>query len=140
MAKIVGRKPGAPKTGGKNWEKGQSGNPAGGQGIPMPNKLYKTLGVMEFKEIVALTFIAKRSELERVIADEDEPEIRRAVANVLLKASQEGDMRSIDLLLNRVIGKPKEVLEITGDKPSVLVMRDGTEVAFTYKRAQPREE
>lgn len=98
------RKPPTPDP--KNlWKPGQSGNPSG-----RPKKLLTRDHVEHhFSTMAALS----TSELEILCKDPKEPALRVMIARVIIEAIKAGDYSRLNFLLDRSIGKVKDVAEIT---------------------------
>ena len=85
------------------WRKGQSGNPAG---KPKGTLHFKTLFLRAIEEIGAQTSSGEKIKWDAVI-------VRK-----LLKMASDGNIRAIEVILDRVDGKPAQSLDVTtqGDK------------------------
>lgn len=58
--------------------------------------------------------IKSSAELERIARDKAEPGIVSALAYSILKVHETGNFEKIDKVLNRIIGRPKDTLQIIG--------------------------
>lgn len=110
------------KTGGRNWKKGesgskehawkkgQSGNPGGSkeQKMPLPNLLFKTLGTIEYRDIITQLFFSTRTDVEAAKDDEALPLINRTVAKVMLRAYEQACHATLEGLIARVIGRLRD--------------------------------
>lgn len=104
------------------WAKGQSGNP---HGQPPHRELQaiRRLTRDQVAEIGSMLVRGEIDELKKVRDNERESALRRTLAKAVIKAFDEGDMVKLELILVRVIGKPKDDVEITHvSGPKVLVM------------------
>ena len=112
MARLV-----AGKNGGKvmQWEKGESGNPKG-----RPKKLVPSLKIEGYKlaeindtiqSIISMTL----DELKMVWDNPKSTILEKTVAGALRKSLEKGNLESVETLINRVYGKPKEKLDVTSD-------------------------
>lgn len=99
---------GKPKTGGRNWKPGQSGNPAGAQPVPVEVKLIKLLSWKELALACSVLLYADQDEIERINADRKEPKLHRIIASALERAHVDGNFFALNQILDRVIGKVKE--------------------------------
>lgn len=90
---------------------GQSGNPSGRP--KLPDEL-KDATPLEIKLLIWRLWKLKRDELQAFISNPDTPAGQLHVASVLAKGIKEGDPVRLDYLLNRLIGKVKEVVELNG--------------------------
>jgi hypothetical protein len=118
----------SPKT---RFKKGQSGNKAGRTPIDPAVREIKKLTSEDLKALLALLFNATDDQLIQILRDENEPTLKKIVATALAKARKSGDMRQIDLILNRAVGKVKEEVDLMLTKPSILQRRNGDEVEFS---------
>lgn len=122
------------KTGGRDFVKGQSGNPAGKKPLPLTlrdfAKAAKAEIIQEFKDLWSCT----EDELKEIIGivkekdiydgdyvdkfnrnrdtSNDVPAVRKFIARAILISIQTGDMHHIDRILDRVIGKVKEEVDV----------------------------
>lgn len=93
----------------KPWKPGVSGNPRGrprglGQDIRlMPRK--------EFLGIIDLLFWSPFNVVARIARSRSRPTLQVLIARALLHDSKHGSMDNLDRILNRVIGKPKQIIE-----------------------------
>jgi hypothetical protein len=112
MAKLI-----AGKNGGKvmQWEKGESGNPKG-----RPKKLVPSLKIEGYKlaeindtiqSIISMTV----DELKMVWDNPRSTILEKTVAGALRKSLEKGNLESVETLINRVYGKPKEKLDVTSN-------------------------
>lgn len=117
------------------WRPGQSGNPKG-PGKRLPEELYniKKFTKEQLEHICSALLYATEDELSAIGDDVEAPYIWRIMTKILKKSHDTGSMMQLDMVLNRLIGKVKERLEVDDLRPSVLVRRDGTEVIFTKQR------
>ena len=96
------------KTGGRDWIKGQSGNP---NGRPKISKEYRELMELN-REIVAEIFskymMLNIEELVKKKKDTSIPMIERMVISMMVSVEKKGDKQAFDFLLDRAIGKVKD--------------------------------
>jgi hypothetical protein len=98
------------------FKKGQpSPNPLGRKlQDPAMRKLAK-LTKEELVEVGSLILKGEIKNLKKLAVDTEATVLQRMVASVAVRIMGKGDMHALDLLLNRLIGKVKEEVEITGD-------------------------
>lgn len=100
---------------GKRFKKGESGNPKG-----RPKK-YTTLLVeqgyklSEVNDTIQNMLAMNIDELKDVFEAEDSTILEKTIANAMRISLKRGSLYSIDTLLTRVYGKPKETSQITSD-------------------------
>lgn len=116
------------KNGGKinRFTKGESGNPKG-RPRKMVSKLkmdgYKLTEINDTIQImVSMTF----EELKQVWDNPSATILEKTIAAALRKSLTDGELYSIETLLNRVYGKPKTGLDITSDGQPISINIDLT--------------
>lgn len=107
------------KTGGKNFEPGKSGNPAGRPTVPAELRSAKKAFKQHFDEVALELLTMPFSELKALASEEvalrDKTEsFRMAMARVLHKAIGMGDTSRLNFYLDRVIGSVKNQVELSG--------------------------
>lgn len=111
------------KTGGKDFAVGNNANPIGG-GAQDPNKrALRRMTQAQVAEVAATILSGTPEDLMRIVGDKDKgipPDptatpLKIWFARVALKGIGKGDMSSLDVLLNRTIGRVKEKIELTGE-------------------------
>lgn len=113
----MGPKPVPPKD--KQWKKGQSGNPLGGKLHSPEVKKLKNLTKQELIDIGNLIVkgdIKALSALRDAVKDGGEgvSVLSAWIASVAMRSIEAGDMHALDILLNRLIGKVKDDVSVTG--------------------------
>lgn len=102
------------------FKKGQSGNPLGGKLANPELRAIKRLTSIEVAEIGKLVISKNSAKLKAMIEDSaNNPESKHSalkiwIATVAYKGIKKGDAHALDILLNRLIGKVKDKIEITG--------------------------
>lgn len=109
MAELV---PG--KNGGKmkRWSKGESGNPAG-----RPRKMVSKMKMdgyklTEINDTIQSMVSMNLQELKGVWDNPNATILEKTIAGALRKSLEDGSLDSVETLLNRVYGKPKEKMEV----------------------------
>lgn len=99
------------KTGGRNFQKGVSGNPKGRP--PLPKELNEALRMTrkEFTELLVKYLAYSLEDLKKTQKAKETKALDRIVIAVIVNAIAKGDDRRLDFLMNRIIGKVKDVIE-----------------------------
>jgi hypothetical protein len=71
------------KTGGRNFPKGKSGNPAGRQKLPAEVKIIRKLTADAFIDMVEVLAYANQASIDALLIDTEAPHINRIVAQAL---------------------------------------------------------
>jgi hypothetical protein len=122
MAKIVEQEHGGAI---QVWEKGESGNPNG-----RPRKyvsLLKEHGykLSEINDTIQNMMAMDLEELKGVFENPKATILEKTVANAMKRSLEKGSLYSIETLLTRVYGKPREQMDINTDNKIEIVFVDG---------------
>jgi hypothetical protein len=95
------------------WQKGESGNPNG-----RPRKWISSLKEHGYKssevnDCILVMLSMDLEELAEVYKNPKATILEKTIANALKKSLEKGSLYSIDTLLNRSVGKPKESIDHT---------------------------
>jgi predicted transcriptional regulator len=109
----------------QNWDKGVSGNPNG-----RPRKyvsLLKEQGykLAEVNDCIQAIMSMDMQELKAVWDNPKATVLEKTIAGALRKSLEKGSLYSIDTLLTRVYGKPKETAHITNDGKIEVIFTKG---------------
>lgn len=107
------------------FQKGESGNPNG-----RPRKyvsLLKEQGykLSEINDTIQTMMAMDLEELKAVFENPKATILEKTVANAMKKSLEKGSLYSIETLLTRVYGKPKEQMDINTDNKIEIVFVDG---------------
>jgi len=96
-----------------NWEKGESGNPNG-----RPKKYVSALKEQGYKnseinDCILVMISMDLDELKDVWQNPRATILEKTIANALRKSLEKGSLYSIEVLLSRAVGKPKESIDHT---------------------------
>ena len=111
--------------GAKPFEPGESGNPNG-----RPRKyvtLLKEQGykLSEINDTIQVMMSMDMDELSDVYKNPKATVLEKTIANAMNKSLQKGSLYSLDTLLSRVYGKPKEQMDIQQDTKIEVVFVEG---------------
>lgn len=98
------------------YKPGQTGNPLGAS---IHNKKLNEVRLLTREELTSMASILLKSdvrELKRILDDDKQTILRMMLAAVAYKTITTGDIKGLDLFLDRIIGKPKEMTEIIVDR------------------------
>jgi hypothetical protein len=98
------------------FKKGQSGNPAGSSSLARDpeRQRIKRLVAGDLEEIGSLILCGNFDRLKEVVDDRGASVIQTAFARCFAKALQDADWRTVTSILDRVVGKAKETVELSG--------------------------
>jgi hypothetical protein len=96
-------------------EKGETGNPNG-----RPKKYVSSLkdvgySLSEVNECIQYMMAMTIDELQAVWQNPKATILEKTIANSMHKSMQKGSLYSVETLLSRVYGKPKETTEVQGE-------------------------
>lgn len=101
------------KTGGRNWVKGQSGNPSGGPTLPREIRDARALTKLEFERLANQYLYLTPEETAARLADPSTKNIDRVVTAIIGAAIEHGDEKRLNFLLDRLIGKVADKVDGT---------------------------
>lgn len=103
------------KTGGRDFVKGNKNTAGPGRpGLSTEEKALKKLTSSQFIQLVCKYFYMTRSELRATVSDDSISVLDWYIRNCIAKGIDRGDYGQLDSMLNRIIGKVKDKLEIDG--------------------------
>lgn len=103
------------KTGGSDIKKGEIRNPNGRPPTPDYLKAANKITKLKFQEILHKYCNHSLEELKLVYTRKTTTALDLVVIKILIEAIRRGDEKRLGFLLDRIIGKVKEEVEVTGD-------------------------
>lgn len=104
------------------FKKGQSGNPQGARLHNPEIRLIKRMTLDQVVEIGSLVLDGNVAELKRIARDEKESVLKVMLAAVAARTITKGDPEALDALLDRLIGKVPNPVQLSGQGGSPLQM------------------
>jgi hypothetical protein len=93
------------------WKPGQSGNPGGRPRIPDELRGIQSLSQLEVCKLVSKYARMTKEELQASVQDSKTPVLEMAIASIFAQSIKQGDYTRLAFLLDRAIGKVREVPE-----------------------------
>lgn len=127
----------------KHFKKGESGNPAGAQKHDPEFKAVKNLTKKEMIEVGNLIVKNDYSQLLKLAQTTKATSLQKMIASVVVKIIQEGDMKNLNILLDRLIGKVKDEIVHHGDLNApqiILTLPDNGRTAKTEAKLDDDED
>ncbi len=103
---------------GRQFQKGQSGNPNGRPKLPQEVREARLVTAAKFEEVIHKYMGATLEELQKASKDKTTPAVDHIVIKLLELSIRNGDTQRLNLLLERTIGKVKDKLEINANVQS----------------------
>lgn len=120
------------KTGGRDFKKGECGNPNGRPPLPADLKASRSVNQAEFERVLNRYLFLKREELKELAKDMTLPTLDHLAIALLTATIDTGDYKRFNFLLERTIGKVKTVVEVVGN--------NGGPVEVSEETREEREE
>jgi hypothetical protein len=96
----------------KVWEKGESGNPKGRPKKLVPSMKVEGYKLAEINDTIQSIISMTMEELKHVWDNPKSTILEKTVAGALRKSIEKGNLESVETLINRVYGKPKEKIDV----------------------------
>lgn len=95
--------------------KGSNLNPIGANAHKGPKAMFRKLTKEMFAEMIEATTNGTVSDLKKIAENPESTALQVALATSLVKMINKGDYVGLELMLQRVIGKVKDELDLTSD-------------------------
>lgn len=111
------------KTGGRDFTKGHSLTPPGpGRPAVTPElKALRQINATELARILNALSTASIAELAEMSKDPTRSVLEMTIISIWKKAYEKGDQQRVNFILDRLVGKPKEMIEHTGEGFRVII-------------------
>jgi hypothetical protein len=124
------------KTGGRNFTKGQVANPGG---FTKEQAKVRHMTREELKDLLNTLHTATHEDMERILGKPETTAMTMMVVKCYMTIIETGDIRQLDVLLDRLVGKVKDELDINL-KPQVIRRRNGEEIVMGMGRRKEGKE
>lgn len=118
------------KTGGRDIKKGQVLNPKGGGAVSPQTRAIRKITLDHIEEVAQVILDGNVQGLKDLSSNPEASVLKVWIARAASEGIKRGDMHPLDLILNRILGKPKERHEHTG--------KDGERLKFGDSEAAAR--
>jgi hypothetical protein len=112
------------------FKPGQSGNPSGRPKVSNAEHRLRRMTKDEIKEVGTLLLDSNVEKLKEIEKDKHAPALRVWICSVAIKAIERGDMGALNSLLDRVIGKVKDELEVSLPKPTIIQLSGDKQIVL----------
>lgn len=104
------------------FKPGQSGNPGGSSLVDSDMKKFKNLTKKELVDVGNLVIKGDLEALKAIAKRPGATVLQVMLSAVCVKVVQKGDMHSLDILLNRLVGKVKDDIVVTGNTDARVIV------------------
>lgn len=108
---------------GRPFKKGQSGNPKGSSAKSRRLGAIGKLTVAELEEVGALLLKGDREALAHIGQNPKSSVLQVWTAGLIVHSMKEGDASIYRAILDRIVGKPRETMEVSGKDGSPIEVR-----------------
>lgn len=108
--------------GGVRFQKGKSGNPLGAAAHNKEHKALRRLATNEITELGTLLLDGNVTAIVEAVKDPESSALKVWMGKIIAKGIEKGDPQSLSIILDRVVGKVKERVELSGDEQNPLVI------------------
>lgn len=115
------------------WKPGESGNPKGRPKKPVLTMKVEGYKLAEINDTIQMMCSMTAEELKKIWDNPKSTILERTIASALKKSIEKGNLDSMETLLNRVYGKPKEKVDITTAGEKINEPRVTIEILKTTK-------
>lgn len=124
------------KTGGRDFKKGDKGNPGG---FTKEQAKARHLTRETLKDLMNTLNGATHEDMQRMLGEPNTTALTMMIIRGYMNAIETGDMKQIELVLQRLVGKVKDEVDVNV-KPLVIKRKDGSEIVLGMSRKEEDEE
>jgi len=115
------------------WKPGESGNPKGRPKKPVLQMKIAGYKLAEINDTIQSMCSMTADELKKIWENPQATILEKTIASALRTGIEKGNLDSVETLLNRVYGKPKEKVDITTDGEKINEPKIQIEVVLPKK-------
>lgn len=127
------------KTGGRDFAPGNNANPKGGGAISPETRAIRKVTLEHIEEVADLILDGNIEGLQALARDPKTSVLKVWLAKAAAEGIKRGDLHSLDSILNRVIGKPKERFEHTGKNGGAIETKNELSISILDRIAMAKE-
>lgn len=117
------------KSGGRDFKPGESGNPKGRPPLPAQVREFRRLTLTELQGYIAAIKDMPVSELEDLAKSKDIPALKAWIYSMAVQGIRSGSERAFDSLMDRVVGRVADQVNITGKLTAEIKAKSDAELA-----------
>jgi hypothetical protein len=115
-----------------SWKPGESGNPEGRVKLPEDIRTAKKLNKIELERLLNLYLTLSDDEIKARLSTSETPQLEKMIASIVTKAIDHGDQQRLTFILDRLVGKVKDEIDVTViPRPVIIERHDGTSIELT---------
>lgn len=99
---------------GRPFKKGNNANPRGAGALPPEARAIRKITIEHIQEIADLILQGNIEELKRLATDPATSVMKVWIAKAAVAGMTSGNLHSLEIILNRVMGRPRETVQISG--------------------------
>ena len=112
------------------FQPGKSGNPGGKPKVPDDIAKARKLNQQELERVVNKYLWLDRAALQEAVKDPATPMLELMVASIMAQAAQKGDQQRLEFILQRLIGRVTDKIEVKVPAPFVIKRASGDELVL----------
>lgn len=102
------------------FKKGQSGNPKGSSMLGRARRKLRKLTSDDICEVGSLILDGTKGDLQALVNAPDTNILKTWMGSLIVTSIKKGDAHTFSILMDRIVGKPKEHITLAGDEKKPL--------------------